>query len=169
MNRLSSIKRGGAALLFLLVLLPLTAQVDGMIGSGEYPNRRDLKEGTLYWKVVEEQMFIAYDAPTEGWVSLGFGGLRMDGTLMILGYVDGGEQAYTVDRGQGHRHSPISESIDLDVAVKESSDKTVLEIRIPLSAFPANSSGGSDHIIAFGRRDNFTSLHRYRDAQSLPH
>lgn len=156
-------------MLFLLVFLPLAAQVDGMVGAGEYPNRRDLKEGTLYWKVAENQMVIAYDAPTDGWVALGFGGLRMDGTLMILGYVDDGEQAYTVDRGQGHRHSPISETIDLDVAVKESSGKTVLEIRIPLSAFPLNNAGGSDHIIAFGRRDNFSSLHRYRDAQSLPH
>jgi len=169
MNGLRRIKRGGAALLFLLVFLPLTAQIDGMVGAGEYPNRRDLKEGTLHWKVAEGQMFIAYDAPTEGWVALGFGGLRMDGTLMILGYVNNGEQSYTVDRGQGHRHSPIAETIDVDVAVKESPGKTVLEIRIPLSAFPLNGSGGSDHIIAFGRRDNFTSLHRYRDAQSLPH
>ncbi len=169
MNKRNSILRGGAALLFLLVFFPLAAQVDGRIGAGEYPHSRDLKEGRLHWRVENRQMFIAYDAPTEGWVALGFGGLRMDGTLMILGYVDDGEQAYTVDRGQGHRHSPISETIDVDVAVTEETDKTVLEIRIPLSAFPLNNSGGSDHIIAFGRRDNFTSLHRYRDAQTLPH
>lgn len=163
--------RGGAAVLFLLTfcLLGAEAVIDGIVSPGEYSGQRALDKGTLHWMVEEEDLVIAYAAPTEGWVALGFGGLKMDGTLLILGYEKDGTPAFSVERGRGRRHSPIDEEIDATVGVKETEEETVLEIRIPLSAFPGNGSGGSDHIIAFGRRDDFTSFHRFRDAQSLTH
>ncbi|HOX14014.1 MAG TPA: DOMON domain-containing protein, partial [Spirochaetales bacterium] len=102
-------------------------------------------------------LYAALEAPTTGWVSVGLGSLRMDGAFMVLGYDAAGTAAVSEETGSGRRHTPNPARILTAQAVRETAGKTVLEFALPAAPHAAGSS--LKLILAYGRRDDFTSIH----------
>lgn len=147
---------------------------DGVITKGEYQNTKSLakvnpKAGVVHWKREKGVLNIAYSAPTAGWIGIGFGGKRMHGTLIVIGYVDkSGKTVHSLMRGKGHSIVPVQEDIPHSVGITENKAGTIIEVSIPLANFPIRKDGGSDHILAYGPVDNFTTIHKFRTALTLP-
>ena len=176
MNRTRILKPAALAALVLAVSAPLTAQTlapspkapaaDGMVSPGEYSYTSAQKDMTLHLSLSADgrTLYAALEAPTTGWVAVGLGSTRMDGAFMVLGYDAGGTPAVREDTGRGHRHTPNPDRILTAQAVRETPGKTVLEFALP--AAPHAAASGLKLILAYGRRDDFTSIHaRYAQVE----
>ncbi|HSV56260.1 MAG TPA: DOMON domain-containing protein [Magnetospirillaceae bacterium] len=158
-----------AALAAVVLASPLAGQslgpsarkpaADGFAGAGEYSFTAIRQDMSLHLSLSEDRgtLFAALEAPTTGWVAVGLGSLRMDGAFMVLGFDAAGQVSVREDTGVGRRHSPNPERRLTAQAVRESAGRTTLEIALP--AAPFISGAGLRLILAYGRGDNFTSMH----------
>jgi hypothetical protein len=155
--------------LAVLAGLPLAAQtvvpqakapvVDGAILPGEYAWTTGYA-GMNFSAALSADgstLYLALEAPTQGWVSIGLGSMRMNGSYMAIGYDKGGKAVLSEDRGRGVGHSPSGEKKLSSWAIKESGAKTTIEISFPASAFVVQ--GKLAIIMAYGARDDLTSMH----------
>ncbi len=61
---------------------------DGVISPGEYPENTTFGEFHLYLRVDNGTLMVGMEAPTSGWVAVGFGGSRgMKDTDIVIAYV----------------------------------------------------------------------------------
>ncbi len=105
------------------------------------------------WKT----LYAALEAPTTGWAAIGLGSLKMDGAFLVLGYDAAGTPAVREDTGRGRTHAPNPDRVLTAQAVRETGGRTILEIALPAAPHAAGSS--LKLILAYGRRDDFISLH----------
>ncbi len=169
-------KRGIAILALSLVAAALEAQVlsptsnapsaDGLVRDGEYSFRGTYRDMTLHLSLSRDGsvLYVALEAPTPGWVAAGLGSLRMDGAFMVMAYDEAGKKVVSEETGSGRRHSPNPVRKLASQAVLESGGRTTLEFSLPAAAY---ISGGSLRmILAYGRRDDLSSMHaRYSPAE----
>ncbi len=167
-----------ATALLLLVALPVQAQspisVDGVSHEGEYSGSATYADGrfVLHWRTMGDRLYLAMDAETTGWVSLGLEPEgRMQGADMLFGWVNddgsiGTADCYATDDWGEH---PPDEELDgtndiLEAAGTEADGRTVVELVRPLVTSDAYDQDvpveGSLRIIwAYGSRDGYTGRH----------
>ncbi len=139
---------------------------DGTVAPEEYAYSSVQKDMTVHLSLSADgkTLYAALEAPTPGWVAFGLGSLRMDGAFMVLGYDSAGTAAISEETGSGRRHTPNPNRILTAQAVRETAGKTVMEFALPAAPHAAGSS--LKLILAYGRRDDFTSLHaRYASVE----
>jgi len=102
-------------------------------------------------------LHVALEAPTSGWVAVGLGALKMNGSFMVLAYVDKGAVAISEQTGIALGHKENKTKVLLASAAREANGSTLLEYSLPASAYTSWPS--LRLIVAYGRPDNFSSKH----------
>ena len=138
----------------------LAPVADGIVGTDEYSWHGTLKDMKLYLSLSADNstLYVALEAPTAGWVSVGLGSLKMNGSFIVLSYVDKG--AATVSEHTGiafSRHKENKTKALLTSAALEANGATVLEYSLPAATWASLPS--LKLLVAYGRPDNFTSKH----------
>jgi hypothetical protein len=111
-------------------------------------------------------LYCALEAPTGGWVSVGLGSLKMDGAYMVLAYDDAGAATISEETGKGHSHRANATKKLIASSVREAAGKTTLEFAVPAAGFITGT--GLKSLIAYGKKDNLTSLHSAYGAVEVP-
>ena len=190
------------SVLFICILLSTTLfalgnQEDSVIGDSDSGDREDpttispriledgFKELTVNgfmfrWRIRDENIEFTMEAPTQGWVAVGFKpSIMMKDADYILGYVKDGEVFATDDFGVGNvSHQPDTRqggSDDISIlGGREVDNRTTIQISRPL-----NSGDIYDQPLAPGETlkvlfawgsdlaDNFTSHHDRRGSFTL--
>lgn len=169
------------ASLFLMAAAALPAQslpplrpssaapvADGNLGANEYSWYAPLKDMRLALSLSADSsvLYVGLEAPTSGWVAVGLGTLKMNGSFMVLGYDDSGKQAVSEQTGTlfGHRENKARKLSGS--AVREQNKVTTLEFFLPAAEYVSLPS--LKLIVAYGRPDNFTSKHVVNAAIEVP-
>jgi hypothetical protein len=137
----------------------LVPAADGLIGAGEYSWHGTLKDMKLSLSLSANSstLYVALEAPTTGWVAVGLGSLRMNGAFMVLAYVNKGAAVISEQTGAGIGHRENKTKALLTSAARELNGSTVLEYSLPAAAY--SSWPSLRLVVAYGRSDNFTSMH----------
>jgi predicted small lipoprotein YifL len=124
----------------------------------------------MSWSVKGEQISLTLQAPTEGWVAVGFNPSRMmkDANL-IIGYVQDGEAYIRDDFGNWFTSHDSDANLggSDDVSEIEGSEQdgsTTISCSIPLDSGdqydqPITPGEEMEIILAYGKKDDFTSIH----------
>lgn len=121
---------------------------------------------TVTWKYVEDRIYFDMQAPTDGWVAIGFNtGSGMTGAYLLMGRVTKGKaevvEHYTTSPGN---YKPITvhgaEAQVADVSGIEKGKNSQLSFSLPVNAmskYQRDLSPGSNYtcILAFSRDDDF--------------
>lgn len=156
--------KGPLVVVFALVAAVSWAEgpvLDGVASSGEYAFS-EAKGGIAVGASLSADkatLFLSVSAKTKGWVAVGIGSSMMDGALMILGYVDGGQETVLIELGKGKSHAPTTQA-GIKSKVSESGDATTLEVSLP--AAPYLKDGQVKLIMAIGATDNPKARHSAR-------
>lgn len=157
-------RRKGAAASLLLVLaicawsLP---KVDGKVSEGEYSRSISLVYGsaTLYYQPDPSGgLYLAFSAPTTGWVGVGLGSVVMDGAHIFMGFLKDGKQVISEQIGQGNGHQPSPIAWADQSAVGQQSGMTTLELHIPADRV-AGMGQRIGFITAFAGTPDLTTFH----------
>ena len=116
------------------------------------------------WSVKDQQLVIGIEAETKGWIAVGLGSSRMDGSIIFIGYSKNGEAFFQEHLGKGHSHRKTAVQRPVEYEVTETDGVTRLEFSVAKSDFVSAGDKRLPVIVAYGARDDFTSLHRYRDS-----
>ncbi|MGO9308354.1 MAG: DOMON domain-containing protein [Spirochaetia bacterium] len=146
--------------------------VDGVVQAGEYTYSHDFDQKmTLYASRTTDTLYFAVVAPTDGWVSVGLGSKKMDGSVIYIGYVGtDGTVSFKTQVGKGVRHVDATPDINatlISYAMKQQDGKTTLEIAVKAAAFIKQGQSSLDVIYAVGDQRSFNRYHTYRGATSL--
>ncbi len=111
--------------------------IDGNVQKGEYSVMQSSKG---FWLGValsadKSTLTIGLAAGTTGWISVGLGSLRMNGSFMVIGFDSNGKQTITEEKGVGHGHSPANTHKVLKSVIKTAGGQTSLEFSIPAAEF----------------------------------
>lgn len=141
---------------------------DGMLAKGEYPISKEGSGMTVGIAVSPDgkTLYMALQAPTDGWVSIGLGSLKMNGAYMVIAFDSNGTQTVSEQTGKGHSHSPNADKKLLSSAVKESGGVTTLEFAVPAAGYLEGNS--LKLLAAYGKKDNLTSIHSKYYAVEVP-
>lgn len=137
----------------------LVPVADGFVGSGEYSWHATFKDMKLSLSLSADAstLHVAQEAPTAGWVAVGLGTLKMNGSFMVLAYVDKGAAAISEQTGIAFGHRENKTKVLLTSAAREANGSTLLEYSLPAATWASLPS--LKLIVAYGRPDNFTSKH----------
>lgn len=148
---------------------------DGAIADGEYANEASIPPMRVLWSNDAESLYLAMEAPTTGWVSVGLDPeTRMKGANYIIGAVVEGEAKAWDAYGTapvGASHPPDEELGGTDDIVAfagvEEEGSTRLEFQIPLDSgdqYDKPLVPGQTYaiIVAMGNSDEFNSRHTFR-------
>ncbi len=125
---------------------------------------------TLNWTVEEKNATFTLEAPTTGWVAVGFNPTRMmQDANFIIGYVENGEAAIRDDFGNYFTSHDADHNLGgsddiLDFHGTESEGTTSLTFTIPLDSGdeydqPLTPGEDLNLIFAYGNSDDFHSIH----------
>ncbi|NLD73128.1 MAG: hypothetical protein GX649_10480 [Chloroflexi bacterium] len=155
--------------------------IDGQIDEGEYANTATVDVMTIWWTHDGTDLYIAAEAPTTGWVSVGLDPEdRMMGADFILVYVADGEASFIDAYGTaptGNVHPPDEElggtNDIIALAATEEDGVTRFEAQRPLDSgdeYDKALTPGETYpiIVAHGPgSDDFTSYHAFRGGTSI--
>jgi hypothetical protein len=147
------------ALSSLVAAAAFAQTVDGVVSPGEYPTTVAVDSTKVSYALSADggTVFVAFEATTAGWVSVGLGSQRMSGAYMVMGYVDNGVASITEETGKGHGHSVNKDAKLLASAATEKNGVTTLEFSVPAKDFASSLPV----VLAFGKKDNRTSMHSW--------
>jgi len=134
-------------------------EADGILKTGEYAVAFEKQTMKLGFTLSADRsiVYVAIQAPSTGWVSVGLGSTRMNGTYMVLGYDAAGKTVISEETGTSSGHKPNPASILKSKAVKESAGQTTLEFSVPAARFLKGDN--IDMIIAYSNQDDLVSFH----------
>lgn len=127
----------------------------------------------ISWEIVNSDVIFNISAPTLGWVAIGFEPTKMmkDADL-IIGYVSEGEvfvQDHFAHKQTGHKSDISLGGKDnvKTISGEEADGRTTITFSIPLSSgdkYDKVLEVGKQYtiIFAYGKKDNFKSIHKYR-------
>jgi len=141
-------------------------EVDGRFGSREGYSSEELQKAHLFWKVEGEYLYVGIKAATEGWVAVGLGSARMDGSHIYMGYFDD-DSFFEEHLGRGHSHRKVDNERDVEYALRYDDEFTYMEFRVPKDDYISSGQDTLPVIVAYGNRKNFRAMHRYRDSTEL--
>jgi len=146
--------------------------VDGVVNPSEYSFSKTFEGLTLYANRTSDALYLAVVGETTGWVAIGLGSLKMDGSTMFMGYVgSGGKVQFKTQAGSGHTHKDVSADVAATVvsyAIKQAGGKTTLEIQLKPAAYIKAGQSVLDTIYAMGTEKSFIPRHFVRGAFSIP-
>ncbi len=146
-----------------LALGTVKPTLDGVVQASEYSVVIETGKQTIWLSRTADTLYVAASADTAGWVSVGFGSLKMDGALMLLGFVGAdGKAQLKLQKGSGHSHGDVQSDALVQFAMKEQGGKTVLEAALKASSIIGKDATSLPMIWAFGGGDNFSSLMQAR-------
>lgn len=148
--------------IMLLILLLSTALVSGFA-----ENAIELKKAEFMWSVDGDELSISMKAETKGWLAVGLGTRRMDGSTMFMGYNKDSEAYFEEHLGKGHSHKKTAVQRPVEFEVTEENGETELKFTVLKSDFVKSGQTDLPVIVAYGTRDNFSSIHRYRDSTTI--
>jgi hypothetical protein len=153
-----------AIVLACAVVWPLAAQAkepvaDGVMNPNEYAIAFEKQTMKLGFTLSADKsvVYVAIQAPSAGWVSVGLGSTRMNGTYMVIGYDAAGKSVISEETGTPSGHKTNSTSILKTKAVKEAGGQTTLEFSVPAAKFLKGDK--IDMIIAYSDKDDLVSFH----------
>jgi hypothetical protein len=139
---------------------------DGVIGAGEYQFTTDVSGMTVGATLGNDgKLYLSIRAQTSGWVALGVGGSKMDGSRLFLAYDTGAKQVFNEQRGAGHTHKDLADTVAEKWAVKAADGSTSLELVLPASA--AVADGKIDLLYAYSGSTSYLFPHKARGSLSL--
>ncbi|MGO9311022.1 MAG: hypothetical protein ACLQDL_18610 [Spirochaetia bacterium] len=148
---------GGAAL-----ALAADPVVDGKVNPGEYAHSQALMGGNLVlsWQVGSDGgLFLAASAKTKGWVAVGLGSTKMEGSTIYIGSVGAdGTPAFSEDAGKGHGHAPAERKTADQSAVGQDGEWTTVTVHIPAASLPFTGTT-VPFIVSFSSSKNLTTRH----------
>lgn len=140
-------------------------EVDGVAGATEYAVTAEVGKMKFRMSRDADTVFAAFSGETTGWVAVGFGSPRMDGSLMFIGFVDkDGKTQLKIQKGVGRSHGDVESDAMIQFAMKEDGGVTVLELALKASSLIRSGATELPVIIAMGGSDGFTSPHRARSS-----
>jgi hypothetical protein len=143
-----------------------TPTLDGKIGASEYQFTTDVSGMTLGATLGKDgKLYLSIKAQTAGWVALGVGGQKMDGSRLFLAYDNGDKQVFNEQLGAGHFHKDRADNVVEKWAVKATDGFTSLELVLPASA--AAADGKVDLLYAYSDSTSFMTRHKARGSLSL--
>jgi hypothetical protein len=148
------------------------AVVDGVVNAGEYTFTRDFGQVKLYLNRSADTLWIGVVGATTGWVAVGLGSQKMDGTTIFMGFVDAaGKVQLKPQLGSGHSHQDLTAkdvtSSIVSSAMKEADGKTTLELALKAGTWAKKGQAALDVILAVGGQDSFSPRHSYRGALAV--
>lgn len=170
-------KTASSAIILLFLATALSAQgklaptsslpvPDGSVSTGEYQFSSDQSGMSLGAALGNDgKLYLSISAKTGGWVALGVGGQRMNGSRLFLAYDTGTKQVFNEQRGVGHSHKDLSDAVIEKWAVKASGGITTLEIVLPASS--AVADGRLDLLYAYSGSTSYMLPHKARGSLSL--
>jgi hypothetical protein len=145
---------------------PSIPVVDGTIGATEYQFTTDVSGMTIGATLGNDgKLYLSIRAKTGGWVALGVGGRKMDGSRLFLAYDKGTKQVFNEQRGHGHGHKDVSDNVVEKWAVKAADGYTSLELVLPAGAAIAN--GSIDLLYAYSGSTSYFFPHKARGSLNL--
>jgi len=136
--------------------------VDGTVGPGEYTHSQPLMGGKLVlsWQAgADGGLYLAVRAKTAGWVAVGLGSQKMDGSVIYIGSVGtDGTPAFSEDAGKGHGHSPAAHRTADQSAVAAADGWTTVEVHVPAGALPLTGTS-EPFIVAYSGSKDLTTWH----------
>jgi len=153
------------------VVLPLgtvKSTINGVIGASEYPVTTEAVKIKVWLSRTADTVYIAISADTTGWVAVGFGSLKMNGALILIGFVGSdGKAQLKLQKGSGHTHGDVESDALIQFAMKEEGGKTVLEAALKAASIIGKDAKELPMIVAFGGADSFVSPHSGRSPLSV--
>jgi|SRR5208337_3009970 len=145
--------------------------IDGVVKANEYSFSQQFDSLTLYANRTKDTLSLAIVGDTTGWVSVGLGSLKMDGSTIFIGFVGAdGKVQFKTQTGTGHRHVDAPKSVADSVtafAMKEADGKTTLELSLTSAAYIKSGQTSLDIIYAVGEDKSFVPPHSSRGSVSL--
>jgi len=87
--------------------------IDGVVKAGEYSYSQQFDSLTLYASRTADTLSLAVVGSTTGWVAVGLGSLKMNGSTIFMGFVDAnGKVQFKPQEGTGHRHVNAASSVE---------------------------------------------------------
>jgi hypothetical protein len=140
--------------------------IDGTIGATEYQFTTVVSGMTIGATLGKDgKLYLSIRAQTSGWVALGVGGSKMDGSRLFLAYDAGGKQVFNEQRGVGHSHKDLADAVVEKWIVMAADGNTSLELVLPASA--AISDGKIDLLYAYSDSTSYALHHKARGSLSL--
>jgi hypothetical protein len=145
--------------------------VDGAVAAGEYSFSQVFGPLTLSVNRSADTLYLAVVGSTSGWVAVGLGSVKMNGSTIFMGFVGpDGKAQFKAQAGTGHRHINADKSVDDSIVsyqLKEAGGKTTLEIAVKSAAYIKSGQSALDLIFAQGDDKSFTPYHSFRGSLSL--
>lgn len=145
--------------------------VDGVVNPDEYSFTQDFGQMTLYANRTADALYLAVVGNTKGWVAIGIGSLRMDGSTILMGFVDAsGNVQFKPQAGQGHTHKDVGQDVQstiISYAMKQVNGKTTLEVALKPSAYIKAGQTELDIIYAQGSQASFLPRHMFRGSLAI--
>ena len=145
--------------------------VDGVVSPGEYSFSQDFDQISVYAKRTADALYLAAVGDSTGWVALGLGSLKMDGSTIFMGFVGkDGKVQFKPQMGSGHAHKDTSADVSATIvsySIKEAGGKTTLELALKPAAYIKNGQKELQVIYAVGTEKSFIPRHMSRGALSL--
>jgi len=140
--------------------------LDGTIGAKEYQFTTDVSGMTVGATLSKDgKLYLSIRAQTAGWVALGVGGPKMDGSRLFIAYDDGGKQVFKEQHGVGHSHQDLSDAVVEKWVVKAADGSTSLELLMPAAA--AVIDGNIDLLYAYSDSASLSARHKARGSLRL--
>jgi hypothetical protein len=146
----------------ILAITDHLPQVDGTINLDEYNMTIDSGKMILHLSRNNDQFFFGLTGRTMGWSSVGFGGMGMDKSHIIIGYADNGSHVVAEHTGKGHSHNPTQKETLLSSMIIDQDGNTTFEGSVKAGDIIGADQKTLSLIIACGNKDNFTSRHIFR-------
>jgi hypothetical protein len=139
---------------------------DGSIGAGEYQFTTEVSGMSLGATLgTDGKLYLAVRAATTGWVALGVGGRKMDGSRLFLAFDTGAKQEFDEQIGLGHSHADGTNKVVESWAVKYADGATTLELVLPAQA--AVSDGLLELLYAYSDTTSYAAHHKARGSMAL--
>jgi hypothetical protein len=129
--------------------------IDGALTAGEYAWSMGGSQLRLGLAISEDgsTLYVAVEATTSGWVSIGLGSKQMDGAHIFMGAAG----RVVEQGGSGHGHSDVARALAQKSAAKSEGGKSTLEFSVPATAYV--KGGSLDLIVAYGTSQALGSMH----------
>ena len=145
--------------------------VDGVVKPGEYTFTQESENITLYANRTADTLSLAVVGATSGWVAVGLGSLKMNGSTIFMGFVGtDGKVQFKAQAGTGHRHTEAAAGVTASIIssmIKEAGGKTTLEITLKPGDYIKAGQSALEVIFAVGEDKSFVPYHTSRGSLSI--
>jgi hypothetical protein len=145
---------------------PSLPSPDGVLGASEYQYNTSVSGMAIGATLgTDGMLYLSIQAKTAGWVALGVGGRKMNGSRLFLAFDKGTKQVFNEQKGAGHSHGDVKDPAASKWAVKLAEGATTLELVLPASAAVVN--GNLDLLFAYSGSTSYMLPHKARGSLSL--